>query len=133
VNSTFDTKAGTFVGWIVSGAVVAGALVLGLLVIYHANYFPRTDDSEILANFIGIAPQVEGQVVSVPVHEGQVVRKGDLLFALDPRPFEHKVRILEARRVLAVQQVEQLKAELAASRGANASPICIRRPRRSGA
>jgi multidrug efflux system membrane fusion protein len=105
---------GSFRFWILA---LLGVLIL--LVIYYAmaDYFtPLTVDAYLQAYVVQVAPQVEGQVVSVPVHEGQVVRKGDLLFALDRRPFEHKVRILEARRVLAVQQVEQLKAELAASR-----------------
>jgi len=61
MNSIPNPKTGKLVGWIVSVAIVTGALVLGLVVIYHANYYPRTDDSEILANFIGIAPQVEVQ------------------------------------------------------------------------
>ena len=59
MTSTPDTKTGKLVGWVLSVAIVTGALALGLLVIYRANYYPRTDDSEILANFIGIAPQVD--------------------------------------------------------------------------
>ena len=47
------------------------------------NDYPRTDDSEILANFIGIAPQVEGPLVRLNVHDNQFVKKGDLLFEID--------------------------------------------------
>jgi membrane fusion protein, multidrug efflux system len=65
--------------------------VLGLIVIYHANYFPRTDDSEILANFIGIAPQVEGPILRLNVRDNQFVKQGDLLFEIDDRPYRYAV------------------------------------------
>ena len=48
----------------VSAAIVMAALALGLAVLYHVNHHPRTDDAEIFANFIGIAPQVEGPISS---------------------------------------------------------------------
>ena len=54
-----------WVGRILSVAIVTSALALGLVVIHHADEYPRTDDSEILANFIGIAPQVEGPISPV--------------------------------------------------------------------
>jgi multidrug efflux system membrane fusion protein len=79
------------VGWILSATIVLGALVLGLIVIYHANYFPRTDDSEILANFIGIAPQVEGPILRLNVRDNQFVKQGDLLFEIDDRPYRYAV------------------------------------------
>jgi membrane fusion protein, multidrug efflux system len=46
-------------GRILSGAIVIVAIASGLAVLHDVNYYPRTDDAEILANFIGIAPQVE--------------------------------------------------------------------------
>ena len=48
--------------WISIGVVLA-AVALGLAVLYHANHSPRTDDAEVFANFIGIAPQVEGPII----------------------------------------------------------------------
>ena len=47
-------------GMIVSWSIVAAALITGLLVIAITDRYPRTDDAEVFANFIGIAPQVEG-------------------------------------------------------------------------
>ena len=66
-----------------------GALVLGLVVLYHTNSYPRTDDSEILANFIGMAPQVEGPILRLNVHDNQFVKQGDLLFEIDDRPYRY--------------------------------------------
>src|SRR5438094_9970430 len=88
-----NSKAGVWVGRILSVSIVIGAIALGLLAFYHANYYPRTDDSEILANFIGIAPQVEGPLVRLNVHDNQFVKKGDLLFEIDDRPYRYSLDI----------------------------------------
>jgi multidrug efflux system membrane fusion protein len=84
-----DTKVGTVVGKIISFAIVSGALAMGLVVLYHTNRYPRTDDSEIVANFIGIAPQVEGPILRLSVRDNQFVRRGDLLFEIDDRPYRY--------------------------------------------
>jgi multidrug efflux system membrane fusion protein len=84
-------KTGIWVGRVLSVLIMAGAIVLGLVVVHHADYYPRTDDSEILANFIGIAPQVEGPLIRLNVHDNQFVKKGDLLFEIDDRPYRYIV------------------------------------------
>jgi membrane fusion protein, multidrug efflux system len=73
----------------VSAGIVAAAFLLGLLVVWRATHHPRTDDAEIFANFIGMAPQVDGPIVQLNVHDNQFVRKGDLLFVIDPRPYQY--------------------------------------------
>src|ERR1700732_5009988 len=84
-----SSKTGVWVGHVLSVCIVIGAIALGLEAVYHANYYPRTDDSEILANFIGIAPQVEGPLVRLNVHDNQFVKKGELLFEIDERPYRY--------------------------------------------
>ena len=63
-------------------AIVSAAIALGLLVVFRTNQQPRTDDAEVLANFIGIAPQVEGPIVRLNVQDNQFVKKGELLFEI---------------------------------------------------
>ncbi len=46
---------------------------------------------------VAVKPQVGGQIVSVPVSSGQDVSKGQILFQIDPRPYEAAVREVEAR------------------------------------
>src|SRR5271168_2269419 len=74
--------------WASVGIIVA-AILLGTAVFWRAERHPRTDDAEVFANLIGIAPQVEGPIVELKVNDNQFVRKGDLLFAIDPRPYEY--------------------------------------------
>lgn len=86
---TNGNQTGIWVGRVLSGLIVTGAIVLALAVVYHADRYPRTDDAEILANFIGIAPQVEGPLIRLNVHDNQFVKKGDLLFEIDDRPYRY--------------------------------------------
>src|SRR5580700_431968 len=86
---TNGDKTGIWAGRVLSVLIVTVAIALGLVVVHHANSYPRTDDSEILANFIGIAPQVEGPLIRLNVHDNQFVRKGDLLFEIDDRPYRY--------------------------------------------
>jgi hypothetical protein len=46
-----------------------------------------SDDAEVTANFIGIAPVVEGPVVELPIHDNDLVKKGGLLYKIDDRPY----------------------------------------------
>jgi membrane fusion protein, multidrug efflux system len=69
--------------------IVTAALILVAVVVYLGNHYPRTDDAEILANFIGIAPQVDGPIVRLHVHDNQFVTRGTLLFEIDDRPYRY--------------------------------------------
>jgi membrane fusion protein, multidrug efflux system len=103
-------------GTLVSIAIVLAALITGLAVIWETDKYPRTDDAEVFANFIGIAPQVEGPLVSLPVQDNEFVKQGGLLFEIDPRPYEYTLerarsdlatlegQIVDETRTIASQQ-----------------------------
>jgi membrane fusion protein, multidrug efflux system len=92
----------------VSLAIFLAATFLGLVVLYHTNRYPRTDDAEIFANFIGIAPQVEGPLIHLNVKDNQFVKKGDLLFEIDKRPYEYALeRALSDQATLEGQIVDE--------------------------
>jgi len=56
-----------------------------------------------------INAQVQGYIVSRDYQEGSVVKKGDLLFQIDPRPFE--AALAQAKGTLAKDQANQVKAD----------------------
>jgi len=84
-----DANSQKLIGRWVSIGIVVVAAVLGLVVLRQASHHPRTDDATILANYIGIAPQVEGPLVRLAVHDNQFVKKGGLLFEIDDRPYRY--------------------------------------------
>src|SRR5271154_4867825 len=79
-------------GRIVSMAIVVAALITGAAVIIRTNDHPRTDDAEIFANFIGIAPQVDGPITQLTVQDNQFMKQGEPLFQIDPRPYEYALQ-----------------------------------------
>ena len=79
----------TRIGRAVSAAIIAAAAITGLLVVHDVTLSPRTDDAEVFANFIGIAPLVNGPITRLYVSDNQLVRQGDPLFEIDPRPYAY--------------------------------------------
>lgn len=72
---------------------LAVALFLaGYLYYLHNKRYPSTDDAYVQAHVVNIAPQVSGEIQSVQVHNQQTVLKNDLLFTIDPAPFEIAVQ-----------------------------------------
>jgi membrane fusion protein, multidrug efflux system len=111
---TGNNKIGIWIGRVLSVLIVTGAIVSGLVVLYHTNNDPRTDDSEILANFIGIAPQVEGPLLHLNVHDNQFVRKGDLLFEIDDRPYRYALEKAISDQATLEGQVSDERRRIAA-------------------
>ena len=105
-------------------AWIFGVLLLVAVVIaYYVlsdRYTPFTTDAYVQAYVVQVAPRVEGEIVRVNVAENQSVRKGDLLFEIDPRPFEYRVALLEAKLVQVTQQVAELESEVVASEAEDA-------------
>jgi multidrug efflux system membrane fusion protein len=95
-------------------AIAAAAVLLGTLAIYRANHYPRTDDAEVFANFIGIAPQVEGPILRLNVHDNQFVRKGELLFEIDERPYQYALEKAVSDRAALEGQVTDEQRRIAA-------------------
>ncbi len=89
MNADATAKSRELIGRWLSAGIVAGAVVLGLLVLHRTTHHPRTDDATILANYIGIAPQVEGPLVRLNVRDNQFVKQGELLFEIDERPYQY--------------------------------------------
>jgi multidrug efflux system membrane fusion protein len=105
---------GKLVGHILSVAIVIGTLALGLLVIQRTNSYPRTDDSEILANFIGMAPQVEGPILRLNVHDNQFVKPGELLYEIDDRPYRYALEKAVSDQAALEGQISDERRRIAA-------------------
>jgi len=91
-------------GRALSGILVLAALLLGWFIyrLYYAN--PRTDDAYVHANTASMAAHVSGQIVQLPIKDNQRVKKGGLLFVVDPRPY--KLALDTARTKLNLTEIE---------------------------
>jgi multidrug resistance efflux pump len=70
---------------------LAGWAAVALYQQYIQN--PWTRDCQVRANIVGIAPRVSGPIIHVAVHDNQDVKKGDLLFEIDPANFQAEVDV----------------------------------------
>jgi multidrug efflux system membrane fusion protein len=77
------------VGRVISIGIVLSTAITGLLVLRQVTTNPRTDDAEIFANYIGIAPLVNGPIIHLHVADNQFVKQGDPLFEIDDRPYAY--------------------------------------------
>jgi len=103
--------------WIFIGVVVAAALTL-LVTVYQVDLHPRTDDASVWANYIQLAPEVSGRLVQLPIKDNAFVKKGDLLFIIDPRPYEYALQQALADQELLEQQIIDEKRKIAAQNSA---------------
>jgi membrane fusion protein, multidrug efflux system len=105
-------------GWLLSGVVVLAALVMAAAAIHHAVTYPRTDDAEVFANFIGIAPQVEGPITNLAVHDNELVPQGALLFEIDDRPYRYALENARSQQASLAGDIEDKARSIAAQRSA---------------
>jgi multidrug efflux system membrane fusion protein len=108
-----DTARRRLGRWLSIG-IIAAAILLGLAVLSRATHHPRTDDAEILANFIGIAPQVEGPIARLNVRDNQFVTKGTLLFEIDDRPYRYALARALSEQATLEGQVADERRKIAA-------------------
>ncbi|RKE35063.1 multidrug efflux system membrane fusion protein [Paraburkholderia sp. BL23I1N1] len=68
--------------------LVVVTLLLLVFVIRQLDRAPRTDDAYAYADTVDVVPEVNGRIVELAVHDNQAVKQGDLLFRIDPRPYQ---------------------------------------------
>jgi multidrug efflux system membrane fusion protein len=92
MNRDKDTRRST----VVVLALVLAVIGLAVYVIRAIDLSPRTDDAYVYADTINVAPDVSGRIVHLAVTDNQRVRKGDLLFQIDPEPYQATLARAEA-------------------------------------
>jgi multidrug resistance efflux pump len=100
-------------GFTLTLLVVAIVLVRMLWLDYM--FSPWTRDGRVRAQVVQVATDVSGLVSEVRVKDNQLVRKGDILFVLDPARFHYAVAQADADLLRAQAQMEQARARMAAS------------------
>jgi membrane fusion protein, multidrug efflux system len=118
--------------YVISIAIILSAAITGLIVLRQITANPRTDDAEVFANYIGIAPLVNGPITHLYVSDNQLVRQGDPLLDIDERPYTYafaraksdqqalKGEVNDERRIIA-GKVSGVDVAKASALGAEAS------------
>lgn len=95
--------------------VVVALLLLGV-VLWRVDHAPGTDDAYVYADTIHVVPEVNGRIVEMPVRDNQAVKRGDLLFRIDPRPYQDALDRVRARLVTLNEQIALTQRSVNAQR-----------------
>jgi multidrug resistance efflux pump len=86
-------------------------VVFVLIMILLMNIFaPSSSDVRVTRHEVPIIPQVKGRVIEVGVTDNQRVKKGDVLFKIDPEPYQASANALNAKLKLAKKRLEENRA-----------------------
>jgi multidrug resistance efflux pump len=104
---------------IVSQVICAVIPVVALtcLILYLNVVAPSSADVRIIKKVVQILPQVRGRVIEVPVDGNRPIKKGDVLFKIDPTPYQLTVNQLEAQLATAQASERELQESLKAATG----------------
>jgi membrane fusion protein, multidrug efflux system len=102
-----------FRGKTISLAVVAVAVAAAFYAAHRSAIHPSTDDATIDADVVHVAAAVGGRIIKLPVTENSRVSGGDLLFQIDPLPYQLAVAQTEADLALAEAQLDTRRRVLA--------------------
>src|SRR5262245_20299363 len=98
--------------WNITSQVIVVTLpiiALAIMILLLNIGAPSSADVRVINFSVQVVPRVTGRVIEVPVEPNRPVKKGDVLFRVDPVPFQLKVKSAQAN-------VEQLRAKLIGSR-----------------
>jgi membrane fusion protein, multidrug efflux system len=94
--------------------LVVAPTIVGLLGLYWyamTGRYVSTENAYVKADLVAISPDVDGRVIAVAVAENQFVRQGDVLFRLDPEPFQIALDMAEAKMLTVRNDIEGWRAE----------------------
>lgn len=96
--------------WTLPTAVLGGIFLIGFILLGMNYNHPFTKNARIYFATTPIIPDVKGRVIEVPVKPNELLKAGDILFRIDPNPYEFEVAQRRAALAEAEQNVSQLKA-----------------------
>jgi multidrug resistance efflux pump len=99
-------------------AVLIGVVILALLFVCLSVFHPVSHDGRMYATVVQIVPEVRGVVIEVPVVANNPLKRGDVLFRIEPRPFQIEVDRLRAQLAARSSKFAQLAEQLAAAEAA---------------
>ena len=98
--------------WSLATATLGGIIGIAFLLLVMNYNHPFTTNARIYFAVTAVLPSVKGRVIEVPVVTNKPLKEGDVLFRIDPKPYEYIVRQKKASLAEAEQNVKQLKSSL---------------------
>src|SRR5689334_17304346 len=98
------------------GVAIFPIVMIAMLLLLLNIFAPTTSDVRVIKYVVPIVSQVRGRVIEVPVDNNRPVKKGDVLFRIDPTPYQNEVHSLEAQLLSDEAKVNADRTRLGESR-----------------
>lgn len=98
--------------WNITSQVIVVTIpvfALAVLILFMNIVAPSSHDIRAMNYVVPIVPRVTGQVTEVPIEPNRPIKRGDVLFKMDPQPFELALKAAEA--TLATSKVKLITAQ----------------------
>ena len=96
--------------WTLPTAVLGGIFMIGIILLVMNYNHPFSSNARIYFATTPILPDVKGRVIEVPVKSNTSLKEGDVLFRIDPQPYQYVVDQKKALLAEAETSVKQLKS-----------------------
>src|SRR5499426_3703817 len=77
--------------WSLATAALGGIIGISLILLVMNYNHPFTDNARIYFAVTPVLPSVRGRVIEVPVQTNKPLKQGDVLFRVDPKPYQYIV------------------------------------------
>lgn len=114
--------------------LVLVAIVVMIYVIWRVDSAPSTNDAYVYADTVDVVPEVSGRIVDMAVRDNQLVKQGDVLMRIDPRPYEASLDKAKASLIALDKQIMLMQRSVDAQQhGADSVEAAVAKARAAAA
>lgn len=114
--------------------LVLVAIVVMIYVIWRVDSAPSTNDAYVYADTVDVVPEVSGRIVDMAVQDNQLVKQGDELMRIDPRPYEASLDKAKASLIALDKQIMLMQRSVDAQQhGADSVEAAVAKARAAAA
>ena len=103
-------------GRLVAAVIILAAILIAAYTLHRSSTHPSTDNATIDADLVHVAATVGGRIVHIGVEENGTVRKGDVLFEIDPETYRATLAQTQADLAIARAALESKRKAVATQR-----------------
>lgn len=120
-----------FLSFAATAVIVIVAVLIGRTLWVHYMDEPWTRDGRVRAAIINVAPDVAGNVVDLPVHDNEFVKRGQVLMQIDPARYQ--IAVEQAEAAVAQRRAELAMRQSDAARRADLDALVVSKENRENA
>ncbi len=110
------------------------AIVVMIYVIWRVDSAPSTNDAYVYTDTVDVVPEVSGRIVDMAVQDNQLVKQGDVLMRIDPRPYEASLDKAKASLIALDKQIMLMQRSVDAQQhGADSVEAAVAKARAAAA